>query len=130
MKREIRQKVVVVAKEVRSWAESLANKKPFAYESDLCGLCAIASAKLHKELKKQKIASEIHIGYGHVFLVVENHIVDVTATQFGLKEKVVIKPNVGIEESHWKGLYIFKSARSLRMAQKRDGWPREQIALS
>lgn len=99
------------------------------------GWCAIASAKLWKSLDAVGIKTEIHLAQDiigcHVFLVIEDHVVDVTATQFSEFEnnKLVIM-HVKEAEAYWfyQSADVFETADDLRANQIRTGWPRDQIA--
>ena len=128
MKKSLKQTIKNIAKGVRSWAEDMHKKQPFHYTEDLCGLCAIASAKLHKELKKQKIKSEIHFIDYHVFLMVDNYILDVTATQFGYRNKIIFRRNKKNNPHCWNSSEVFQDTKELIMKQCKEGWPREQVA--
>lgn len=123
--------IEVVAWDVRYWTESKSDKE------NLCGMCAIATAELWVRLKNIGIKSEIHLwegNYGsHVFLVVDDHIVDVTATQFPkFKDNLVLiihqRKAQGI--SHYQTSEIFLSAEELRRFQKKSKWSAKQIAFS
>lgn len=124
--------VFQLATEVRAWALNQAG----VYETDLCGWCGICSAELWRRLKKAGIVSKIHMhqctGLSHVFLVVEDHIVDVTATQF---TELYDKPIVIMPEFEGKGFDFYESteefntAEELRKHQLRTKWPRMQVAF-
>jgi len=128
--------VTAIAWEVRHWAEARAQ---FRDKDDLNGLCAIASAELHRRLGKAGIASEIHMWTwdldesAHVYCVVDDHVVDVTATQFKQFRgtKVVI---MHCKEAEAYDFYqtkeVFKSAEQLRKQQKKEQWPSDQVALA
>lgn len=57
--------------------------------------CAICSYALWKYLRKKKIASKFVLGdyrgYDHCFLIIEDYVVDITATQFGLSELEIVE---------------------------------------
>lgn len=133
-------KVKVIAQRVRTWAEKMAPQ--FGFDKDLCGMCALASTKLHHELKKQGIESHLQYADGHVYLKVGERIVDVTATQFGTRKKVFAAHNpehafralTGMSEpdrdygaNPWKVKRRFKNWRSMRTHQVKEGWPVDQI---
>lgn len=131
-------RVVSLARAARAWAEERSDAAE-SYSEDLCGWCAIASAQLHREFVRQDIPAEIHMweenpggrGWCHVFLVVEDHIVDVTATQFSefADESVVILPyNSAKKHYFYKTTKTFVSANALRKHQRVSGWPQHQTA--
>lgn len=135
MKRELKQLVTGHAKLVRAWAEAANQRRKYNRRDNLMGWCAIASAKLWKSLDAAGIKAEIHLAQDidgcHVFLVIEDHVVDVTATQFSEFEssKLVIM-HVKEAEGHWfyQSSDIFETADDLRENQIRTGWPRHQVA--
>ena len=92
-----RELILSCARRVRAWTKRQAHKyydlsfdertdsQDGYYEidpSDLMGGCAIASTRLFLELQKLDIPAELCVTHTHAFLVVEGHILDVTATQF------------------------------------------------
>lgn len=125
--------VKAIAYEVREWAEGKVEPS-----SDLCGMCAIASAELYRRLKKHGIESEIHLYddsescTAHVFLVVDDHVVDVTATQFQEleNERVVILPKKLAEAyDFYNTAKIFKEPVTLKKWQRKTQWPSDQMVL-
>jgi hypothetical protein len=129
-------KVYSVALEVRAWAEE-ASEKSGNTVIDLNGWCAIASAELHNRLKRVGIDSELHMAMEHigchVFVVVDDYIVDVTATQFKefRNETIVMRHNKELMD-YWfyQSSEAFPSSKSLRRFQRREQWPMEQIAYA
>lgn len=126
-----------IAVEVRSWAEELARKRGHSDDYDLNGFCAIASAELLKRLKKEMIPAEIRLAaswYGsHAYVVVEDYIVDVTATQFSeMRGKTVVIQHEKELEHLWyyKNDHVFVDPKKLRKAQIAWEWPQEQIAFA
>ena len=126
---------MAVATDVRHWAEEQAT---FGEYDDLNGWCAKASAELYRRLKKVGIASEIHMWMwdldesAHVYCVVDDYVVDVTASQF--KQFRNTRVNImHCKEAEAYDFYqskeVFKCADSLRRQQKKDRWPVNQIAL-
>ncbi len=99
-------RILQIANAVRLEIEKWTRQKHEDYlhfdisEVNLAGACGISSWILNKILKKNKIHSELTLGWylsdsdpiGHcwVELVKESKIVDITATQFGIKEKVFV----------------------------------------
>ena len=136
MDRYLQDTVMAIALDVRHWAEEQAT---FGEHDDLNGWCAKASAELHRRLTKAGIASEIHMWTweqdesAHVYVVVEDHVVDVTASQFKQfrKQRVVLMHCREAEVfDFYQSKEIFKCADSLRRQQKRDRWPSNQVALA
>ena len=133
MKQTLRDNVLGVATDVRYWAEGRAEAL------DLNGWCAIASAELFKKLKQQDIPAEIHYSLDddgescHVYLLVDDHIVDVTATQFRqFKEQPIVIMHAKSAEVYdfYKTYQVFHSVEALRKYQKKQRWPAEQVAFA
>ena len=132
MNKVTREIVQEIAAEVRQWAEMRARGC-----QDLSGWCAIASAQLFRELVLLGIRPEIHMwtweadDSAHVFLVVEDHVVDVTATQFQefrRKPIVIMHQREAEVYEFYRTAQVFSDADALRQHQLRTGWPRDQIA--
>jgi hypothetical protein len=129
--------VAAIALETRMWVEAKAQRSNYNPEN-LLGWCAIASAELHKRLSDVGITAEIHMwsadsGECHCFCVVDDHVVDVTATQFYkyTNETVVIlhQREAEVNEYH-TSTYTFTEAAQLRRFQKKEQWPSHQIAYA
>lgn len=85
--------ILRTAMKVRRWAEAVAEGSYM--EGDLNGMCAKASAELWRQLNILGITAQICVWIchedkesTHVFLTVEDHVLDVTATQFRALRKV------------------------------------------
>lgn len=119
------EKVRAIAQNVRNWAED----RDWHSIKTLYGFCAKASARLHTLLVKEGIPAKIGCNDHHVYVIVDNYIVDVTATQFGPWETVTVLP---LEEAgkykHWEAQQIKHSAKELVGYQRRMGWPSDQLA--
>lgn len=67
---------------------------PVKFPLDLTGLCAIASNHLYLQFKKHNIKSKFVKGYyknnSHCWVEVDDKIIDITATQFNVKQKIFI----------------------------------------
>lgn len=128
-------KVASVAKRVRTWTKERAKKANYN-PHDLTGWCAISAAYLFRELQKEGIESSIHVkDYEncHCFVVVDDYVVDVTATQFSefRNNPIVI---MHIKEAEAYSFYatekVFKFPDELRAHQLRTKWPKRQIAYT
>ena len=133
MDKALRDTVTAIALDVRYWAEDRAKY------ACLSGMCAIASAELHRRLAEVGIASEIHVWYwhydesAHVYCVVDDFVVDVTATQFKeFRNRPVVIMHTREAEvyTYYQTQEVFKDAGSLRKMQKRTKWPAEQVAFA
>ena len=126
---------------VKEIAESVREKcrlyalKDGNYCPDLTGLCAIASYILKSSLRKEKIKSRVICGVfdessnfefweneeedNHCWLEVDNEIVDITASQFGLED---IHITVAKDSRYKKNLEI----KRIKLLKDR-GWPDYQL---
>jgi len=104
------QTIRIIAREVRNHCERFTKRVAGDYisieESDLGGLCAIASYTLRRELYKKSIDTKLiegkwfkgptdKWGWGHCWLEWNGYIIDITATQFGVARKVCINRDRG-----------------------------------
>jgi hypothetical protein len=125
-----------IASDVRHWVEAQAYAKTLDEVHDLNGYCAIAAAELHRRLVSEGIRNELHMvvldcGSSHCFVVVNDHVVDVTATQFGpFRGQPIVVLHQKEAEAFWfyRTSEIFYSSKQLRKSQQRTGWPVHQIA--
>lgn len=127
--------VAELAARVRKWIEHKASRP------DLIGYCAIASAELYRKLQKYGIEDlqlamwvDDYNNTAHVFLLWNEHVVDITATQFGHNNigEVEIRP---LKEAmntlqEWQPMYTFDSPAELRHDQLKNGWPDSQVAFA
>lgn len=134
---DLKKVVVRVARQTRRWAMRNRHGKFF---DDLNGMCAIASMRLFDNLSRNGVPCEIGLnnrdGDGHCFVIVDDHAVDVTATQFGcppifiepIKAAKKIKPR-GVMTSPWHYTKKLETSTALRNELSETGWPFEQIQL-
>lgn len=136
MDQYLRDTVMAVATDVRCWAES---KAELGANDSLNGWCAIASAELYRKLKDKGIAAEIHMwhwdldGSAHVYCVVDDYVVDVTASQFKqFKNTRVVLMHTREAEVYdfYRTVEVFKCADSLRKNQRKNKWPPAQVAYA
>ena len=134
MQELLRVRVLSVAREVRAWTEMQDNKKHYPTK-DLNGWCAIASAQLARRLTIEEIPHRICMAEDpigcHVFLIVEDHVVDVTATQFMAYEKepvVIIHEREASARWYYQVHKEFSTPAELRKYQRKMGWPSDQTA--
>jgi hypothetical protein len=134
MNTSLQSNVEAIATNVRYWTEGRADNQ----HNDLTGWCARASAELFKQLKAEGIDAEIHAwvsphtGQSHVFLMVDDHIVDVTATQYReLRNVPVVIMHQREAEAYefYQTMHTFKAVGSLILWQKKTRWPKGQIAF-
>ena len=134
MDEKLRKKVFDLAAKVRREIEKRDSLTGWP-SRDLCGYCGIASARLSQVFKIEKIPHVIAmrntVMVSHVYLIVEDHVVDITATQFSefTGQRIVILHSKEAEVHYFYGAdKQFKSAIELRKHQLRTGWPEEQVA--
>lgn len=135
MEQSLLTKVLPVAKRVRLWTEQQAKKSRYN-QKNLLGWCAISSAQLFRELKNEGVDARIHVKdyYNcHCFVVVDDHVVDVTATQFTeFKNSPIVIMH--IKEAEQYGFYntdeVFEFPDQLRTHQLKTKWPKKQIAYT
>lgn len=134
MNQHLRDTVWTIAQGVRSWATIRAEKANYN-PKDLCGWCAISAARMFEELKQVKISAEIHMHNNfpcHVFLVVDDHVVDVTATQFKETATIpilIMHTKEAERYDFYKSTEQFSSTLELQKYQKKNRWPKHQIAF-
>ena len=86
----------------------ISNPHNYYLDDDFTGCCGIASVWLKKVLRKQGIKSKLVVSKlggtkwdgCHVYLIVGDYLVDITATQFN-KKPIVIKPLKNAKEYFW-----------------------------
>ena len=137
MNKQLHGRVAAIALGTRIWVQERADRKNYNPE-DLEGWCAIASAELHKRLTQDGIEADIHMWVSewqecHCFCVVDDHVVDVTATQFKpfrTQELVIMHYKEAEAYEMYQSTNVFGCALELRRFQKRERWPSEQIAYA
>ena len=99
----VRDLIYLEAEKIRRWAERANNN-----DTNLVNWCALCSYLIFKKLKKYNLDPEfcsVSIGYGsHCFVYCQGYIVDVTATQFRVKTKVVVRKNNGRHKLYYWNL--------------------------
>ena len=137
MNKQLRGRVTAIALGTRAWVQERAERTRYN-ASDLEGWCAIASAELHKRLTAAGIDADIHMWVSewhecHCFCVVDDHVVDVTATQFKqfrTQELVIMHYKEAEAFEMYNSTRTFGCAADLRRFQKKEHWPSNQIAFA
>ncbi len=97
-----------------------------AQDTTLQGYCAICSYAIWKYLKKMKLNPEFRLKEvtweAHCYVLCDNHIIDITAKQFGSKfPNVVIRKNKDNKEWFWSNKS--ESAKTVtKIKRLLDGW--------
>lgn len=82
-----------------------AYEKIYGENSDLGGACFDASRQLFRLAKDNGLAVEIGFGADHAFVLLGDTIVDVTATQFGKRRKVVVANRRWLQKQRLDGYW-------------------------
>jgi len=130
-------RVTAIALGTRAWSQEKAERTRYNPD-DLQGWCAISAAELHKRLISEGIDADIHMwqsewGECHCFCVVDDYVVDVTATQFGQfrnQELVIMHYKEAEVFEMYNSTMSFGCGKDLRRFQKKQGWPSYQIAFA
>jgi len=129
--------IIKTASAVRGWAEAMAEGTYKA--GDLNGMCAISSAELWRRLRDIGVQAKIRVwmdpdpdvGSTHVFLYVDDHVLDVTATQFrALRNKKVYFEHEKFAENYlfYHHAYEFDSDEELVRWQQKVEFVADQVA--
>lgn len=127
--------VYLTALDVREWTEDYQKNSPHAsrYWDGCGGLCAIASVKLMEQLAVLNIKAKFVANSSHCFLLVDDHIVDITATQFQRGHRPIViwpKDSPHAQEQYfWKQNYICENLEQVDLLLKERGWPKHQYPL-
>lgn len=135
-----KKQLIKVAEKVRAWAEHHAfargqREKDFFKQPDLSCMCAYSSTVLARLLKEEfSIDVEIVGNDNHVFVKAGKHYIDITATQFGVEDKVYI-PKPERKKDSWSYWCISERFDSYENAfpaysDLRTGFPRSQYFSS
>jgi len=122
-----------IAHQCRQWCEDRDQLEAYPSET-LCGWCAIAAAHLWRELRRKGIDSVICVAelthYSHCYILCEDHIVDITATQFQNFRNspiLILHEREAVVYEFYNTTHTFKDARELRKWQRQGRWPSCQI---
>jgi hypothetical protein len=131
---ETSSKINTAAMYGRSWIEKNLDKQNFS--RGYCGACAWAATyvlcRLHQEGVSAHVAISKIPGGQHAFVVTDNYIVDVTATQFAdsvtYYPEVVVYPRRKRHEYFWRDVMArLHTPEDVVTFCKDPAWPREQI---
>jgi hypothetical protein len=90
--------------------------------SNLCGYCCRAAAQLFLAAQRHGINGvQMVLGSGHVYNIYNGHIVDVTATQFGVGDPIYVVP-VGEASLHGAWKMVRGPYNSIDKFAKETGW--------
>jgi len=124
--KEVRQ----IAKRVRNWGERLQQavgmNEPSAqfWFEDLGMMCGVCTYKLFKELTAAGYSPVFANSDCHAFILLDGYIVDVTATQFGVTRKVMIRKHKKKEAFEWTVVEAYHNQEHVDL-RTRD-WPKDQ----
>lgn len=118
---------------VRKWCVSN-NKhiRPNGFDSDLTGMCCIASAKLFETLVQSGYNPTLAMAEhdddsAHCFIICDDYVLDITATQFGMAPIETIHEKIASEYWFWNPKVLFYSVDELIKYQKKTKWPKYQL---
>jgi len=122
-----------VLRTVRNWCVN--NNKRInsrGFDSDLTGMCCIASAKLFETLEQFGYAPALAVAEyendsAHCFVICDDHVLDITATQFGMEKIEIIHEKMASEYWFWNPKMLFYSVDELIKYQKKTRWPKYQL---
>lgn len=101
----------------RKWKK--AADRPTPEEANLGGWCVLASKTLFLALRARHIPCELRFGSGHCYLVYGDYIVDVTATQFGVKDRVAV---VKVEDEATTRNTFWQNYGGVKTVKDLAGW--------
>lgn len=88
----LNKKQLKIISQTRKWA--MRNRHKYNVSSDLSCMCAIASAKLFKNLKKININSTLTLSDYHCWIELKDIIIDITASQFCETPILIMEKNL------------------------------------
>lgn len=116
-----------LAKQVRNNLKSFICDKPSSFDSNFFCACAVASYTLWKVLLSKgysaKFVRGFYRGDNHCFVICNNQIIDITATQFDIREEVYITDSND-------NRYDLIDEDSDALNYLNDNWPSDQIPQS
>ncbi len=116
-------RIVEIAHKTRRWAEACSRHSHFGLS--LVGFCAKGSARLYTNLVEAGFPAQIglcdKVDESHAFVMVQDHVVDITATQFGLKPVEIVPTSIKDAQSFWRTDFIFDRLEDF-LTQIHD-WP-------
>src|SRR5271166_622584 len=122
------------ARTVRLWCEERDNMVPFP-SGDLNGYCAIASAQLWREFRDYGIKAQICMAESdngsHVYCLVSDYVVDITATQFEeFRNSPLNILHKKEADAYWfyRDDQVFNTDQELIKYQRKTKWESAQVA--
>lgn len=115
-------KLLSICQKVRKKIKKISEEVNFSDHYLSC-LCGVASGYLFLALGKAGIKAKIAVSEEHAFLLVEDQIVDITASQFG-REDICILDTKTAYEPFWEVKCSFNNLRDFVRHQRQ--WPIEQ----
>jgi len=108
-------KVKRIAKDIRKAFEEIDKKYTGHTGGDLGGHCGRASVQLYLACRRVGIKIGINKGEGHMFNTYRDRIIDITATQFGVRRKVFVRKipkKIGKLPSYHRTCCTYDTAKS------------------
>ncbi len=119
-------RLFLIAVKSRQRIDALAQK--YGYSNDLHKLCAVAALDLFRALRLAGVHPRFAVGQNHCFCIVDDLIVDTTATQFRNADPVhgvwiVALSDLTDDPGVWKSHVIFDKVCDLLMSDIWKQWP-------
>ena len=135
MDKALQDTVAAIAFETRMWVQAKADQANY-HPDDLLGWCAIAASELSRRLNTAGIPTTIYVKNEypcHCYCMVDDYVVDVTATQFREYKDVEVlilhSKEAEVNEYHC-GTMQFGTGAELRVYQQKTRWPSCQLAFA
>ena len=115
-----------IAKNVRKQCELYAfsvyaYQFDFYKQKDLQGMCLTASFALNKALTLNNIKSQVIQGFfngqSHVWIEIDNKIIDITATQFNINRKIYILDKNDLDAIMYQRTHIIKNIKDINCSE-------------
>lgn len=133
MQSRLKNLVLDIAEQCRQWLDDLIDQEDAVSTS---GYCAVASAHLFERLRAAGVEATISVYESddgcHVFVISDDHVVDITADQFSEYKSVrVLFEHHRLCNTQWHGISrTFSTVAGLKKYQRRTGWPMDQMVRS
>lgn len=125
------EKILRIARSTRRWAKRTVKQTVFQNDN-LGGFCAIGAVRLFQNLRKEGVNAKLAVTHstwgGHCYVLVDNYIVDVTATQFGQEPVLIVSTKEAYKRSTpflphpWSKRKVYDSVSEFHSLLKRTGW--------
>lgn len=112
-------RVRLIISGTRQWADQKYGRD---HGHDLSGFCARASAELFTRLKRAGHEPRLVWNNDHVFVVLYDHILDITASQFGKGRIEIVHVREAKFNWFWRIKYLDDDLNSMIDRLRKQGW--------